>query len=236
MKQIGINQWTGPPDIASGMVEITKYFKEKKDKRLSSIFDCTPAEAFWKLSRRDWNRPLSYSYPNFYRLETYGLLEFDHFEQEDYCPDIPDMEKFVIVLRSLMVVDLEMGKGIGSRILKKVKELADETNCCVALYVHPFGLTKDGINKSGFCSFEELLTACLLEEWDVLYNPEIEMESVAEFYKKSGFKNICFGIDKEHENPEAWKYYYIYIPPGLNYKYRESLQYRLNIEACEFCK
>ena len=236
MKQIGINQFTGPPDIAFGMMELNTYWRQKTSKRIASILDSTPAEAFWKLSRTDWNRPLSNSYPNFYRLEKHGLLELDHFIQGEYCPDIPDMKDWVIVLRSLMVVDLYQGNGIGRRILDKVKDLADETSCCVALYVHPFGLAKDGINRSGFCSFEELLSACLIEEWEVVYNPEYEMQSVAEFYKQAGFKNICFGIDKEHENPEAWKYYYIYIPPGLNYKYRESLQYRLNIESCEFCK
>lgn len=236
MKQIGINQFTGPPDIAQAMVEMTDYFKQKSSQRQSGIYNSTPAEAFWKLSRNDWNRPLSNSYPNYYRLEKYGLLELDRFIQEDYCVDIPNMNDWVIVLRSLMVVDLYQGKGIGRRILDKVKDLADETSCCVALYVHPFGLAKDGISRSGFCSFEELLTACLIEEWEVVYHPEYEMKSVAEFYKQAGFKNICFGIDKEHENPEAWKYYYIYVPPGLNYKYRESLQYRLNIESCEFCK
>tara|TARA_Y100000385_G_scaffold95566_1_gene98884 strand:- start:197 stop:916 length:720 start_codon:yes stop_codon:yes gene_type:complete len=239
MKQIGPNKYIGDPSLIAEFKYAKKHWDRNAKELELKLAGMTPVEGFWYLARREWNRPLSTRYPNYFRLESYGLIEFDTVEQKDYL-DIEDVDKFVINLRSLYVVDYYQGQGYGSKIIDKVKDLADKVGCCVVLYVHPFAFTKDGTYSLGFTNWDELLSASLVEELDIIYNPEFEMDSIASFYKQTGFKNICFmSINDEFkivQRKDADMFFYIYIPDSAQQEHKNKLANRLNIEMCEFCK
>ena len=239
MKQLGPNLYHGNYDDIVALRNLTRLAEDKKrddQRRLKSML---PSDRFFKVASETWRKPMGATYPWTYQAQEYGLVEFSRIKQKNF-PDIDRISDFVIQLRSLYIVDLYQGQGIGRKIIETIKNIAEKTSCCVCLFVHPFGFTKSGDVPSGFTTFSELTYAALVEEWEILYHPEFDAQGISAFYKECGLTNICLYSEEDHgekaDEPDKWNFHFIYIPDSLDLDYRKRLDYRLNLEECKYCK
>jgi GNAT superfamily N-acetyltransferase len=239
MKQLGPNLYKGNFDDIVALRNLTLLAEDKKrddERRLKAML---PSDRFLTIASETWRKPMRGTYPWTYQAEEYGLMEINRMYQKDF-PDIDQISDFMIQMRSLYIVDLYQGQGIGRKIINRMKNIAEKSSCCFCLFVHPFGFTKGGDLPSGFRTFSELTHAALIEEWEIFYHSEFDAEATASFYKECGLTNICLYSEEDRgekaDGLNKWYFHFIYIPDSLDHDYRKRLDYRLNLEECEYCK
>jgi hypothetical protein len=118
-------------------------------------------------------------------------------------------------------------------------EIAEESGCVNDLLCNPFVWSCDGGNNYAMESFEQLWDVVFDESWDVLYHRDLQKEMTRFFYHRSGFVNMClydkwvYERDKNDDLP--FEQQFAYIPSTLNGEYRQQLDDRVRIGACDFC-
>ena len=239
MKQLGPNLWCGDYELLQSYKHCRKILDSKRLEEDCELNKLKPSQRFWKISRNDWARPWKFvpGQSNYYRMQEFGLMELAGVQQADF-PDIEDCQDFMLQIRTLYVCDLHQGKGVGRRILDQVKEVADRSGCVVFLFVRPFGFDSGSGTMMGIRSWEELVTAAIEEERDVLYWKKTACGSVRNFYEVAGFTNICLAGPRSQPDPDendAWQYEYCYLPKSLERLHREQLAERLNAGLSRFC-
>lgn len=239
MKQLGPDLFYGNFDDIVALRNLTKLAEDKRRDDQRRLKAMLPQDRFWAIANDTWRKPMGGTYPQTYQVEKYGLMELNGIKQKDF-PDVDHISDFVIQLRSLYIVDLYQGQGIGRKVIETMKNIAERASCCFCLFVHPFGLTKGGDLPSGFTTFQELTHAAMIEEWEIFYHSEFDAQATASFYKDCGLTNICLYSEEDRGEiaigPNQWQFHFIYIPDSLEQDYRKRLDYRLNLEECDFCK
>ena len=117
MKQLGPNLYHGNYDDIVALRNLTRLAEDKKrddQRRLKSML---PSDRFFKVASDTWRKPMGATYPWTYQAQEYGLVEFSRIKQKNF-PDIDRISDFVIQLRSLYIVDLYQGQGIGRKIIE----------------------------------------------------------------------------------------------------------------------
>ena len=142
----------------------------------------------------------------------------------------------MIFLQSLYVVDAARGNGEGKRAIEQIKQISEESGCCVALFARSFALSKEGYLPNAFLTFDELKKASLEEKWPVIYLHELDCRF---FYEGCGFQNICLYESWVYKRPKEqdlpFDSQFVYLPSTMDRECRGQLDNRLNRNMCEFC-
>jgi hypothetical protein len=144
-----------------------------------------------------------------------------------------------VQIRSIYVVDLHQGKGVGRKILDDIKEVSEKSCCAVILFVCPFGFDSGNGLEMGISSWEELERVAFQEEREIIYKPKSFTGSISEFYRKAGFQNICLrGPDSAPLEGEIdpTKYEFVYLPKTISREHKEQLGDRLKIQLSKYCQ
>jgi len=238
VKQIGVNQFHGfGAGEAAAVAQLNKVFARRRSDEKFEVRDLVPSTRFSRLAKQRLHQPFASKWPHFYQVEQ-SLIEMDKVDDECW-PDIEGASDFVWHLRSLYVVDSERGNGIGRRVIEKIKEIAEDAEAIVVLFVAKFGFAKDGISPSAFTSMKELIHASLIEHWKVTYFPDYENELVEHFYLSCGLKNCCLANECSRygeKSGEHWREHFCYVPSSVSPDHLARFQHRLNPELCDLCR
>ncbi len=150
--------------------------------------------------------------------------------------DVKDAGRFMIFLQSLYVVDAARGNGEGKRAIEQIKQISEESKCCVALFARSFALSKEGYLPNAFQTLDELRKAALEERWPVIYLHELDCRF---FYEQCGFQNFCLYESWVYKRPKEqdlpFDSQFVYVPSSMNPAWRKQIEHRLNRDQCEFC-
>ena len=235
MKRIGTYQWCGIDDfLADELNDLDRKITQSKKAEQERISRMAPSERFLMLAKQRFQKP-----------KLYGIIPADDFFQIDFTmieivkmdlDDVKDAGQFMIFLQSLYVVDAARGNGEGKRAIEQIKQISEESGCCVALFARSFAFSKEGYLPNAFQTFEELKKASLEEKWPVIYLHELDCRF---FYEGCGFQNICLYESWVYKRPKEqdlpFDSQFVYLPSSLDKDCRRQLDNRLNRNMCEFC-
>ena len=235
MKRIGISQWSGVDDfLADTLTELDRKITQSRKAEQERMSRMAPSERFLMLAKQRFQKP-----------KLYGIIPADDFFQIDFTmieivkmdlDDVKDAGQFMIFLQSLYVVDAARGNGEGKRAIEQIKQISEESGCCVALFARSFALSKEGYLPNAFLTFDELKKASLEEKWPVIYLHELDCRF---FYEGCGFQNICLYESWVYKRPKEqdlpFDSQFVYLPSTMDRECRGQLDNRLNRNMCEFC-
>ena len=235
MKRIGTYQWCGIDDfLADELNDLDRKITQSKKAEQERISRMAPSERFLMLAKQRFQKP-----------KLYGIIPADDFFQIDFTmieivkmdlDDVKDAGQFMIFLQSLYVVDAARGNGEGKRAIEQIKQISEESGCCVGLFAKSFALSKEGYLPNAFQTFEELKNASLVEKWPVIYLHELDCRF---FYEGCGFQNICLYESWVYKRPKEqdlpFDSQFVYLPSTMDRECRGQLDNRLNRNMCEFC-
>ena len=235
MKRIGTYQWCGIDDfLADELNDLDRKITQSKKAEQERISRMAPSERFLMLAKQRFQKP-----------KLYGIIPADDFFQIDFTmieivkmdlDDVKDAGQFMIFLQSLYVVDAARGNGEGKRAIEQIKQISEESGCCVALFARSFALSKEGYLPNAFLTFDELKKASLEEKWPVIYLHELDCRF---FYEGCGFQNICLYESWVYKRPKEqdlpFDSQFVYLPSTMDRECRGQLDNRLNRNMCEFC-
>ena len=235
MKRIGTYQWCGIDDfLADELNDLDRKITQSKKAEQERISRMAPSERFLMLAKQRFQKP-----------KLYGIIPADDFFQIDFTmieivkmdlDDVKDAGQFMIFLQSLYVVDAARGNGEGKRAIEQIKQISEESGCCVALFARSFAFSKEGYLPNAFQTFEELKKASLEEKWPVIYLHELDCRF---FYEGCGFQNICLYESWVYKRPKEqdlpFDSQFVYLPSTMDRECRGQLDNRLNRNMCEFC-
>ena len=235
MKLIGIDQWCGIDDfLFDPLSDLDRKITQSKKAEQERISRMAPSERFLMLAKQRFQKP-----------KLYGIIPADDFFQIDFTmieivkmdlDDVKDAGQFMIFLQSLYVVDAARGNGEGKRAIEQIKQISEESGCCVALFARSFAFSKEGYLPNAFQTFEELKKASLEEKWPVIYLHELDCRF---FYEGCGFQNICLYESWVYKRPKEqdlpFDSQFVYLPSTMDRECRGQLDNRLNRNMCEFC-
>lgn len=237
MKQIGVNQFHGfSAGEAATITHLNQIGARRRREEVYEVRNLSPARRFSHVAKKRLYQPFAHRWPNFYQIGE-ALIEM-HGVEGNCWSDIKDAGDFIWLLRSLYVVDSERGKGYGRRAIDKLKEIAEDTQSILILFVAKFGFAKDGIHPSVFMSMKELIDASLVEAWEVSYFPDYENELVSFFYDGCGLKNCCLANECSRygeKSGEHWREHFCYVPQSIAPEHLAEFRHRLNPELCDLC-
>ena len=239
MRCIGVNQYAGEhPAIIEAFKEYKDGYARARKIEEEKLDGLDPVDKFFHIVNAEVKRPAKYS-PKFfhnYRFCDNALVVLERIGDEAY-PDIEDASKFIVLLRSVYVVDLYRSQNIGGKTMEQIKILADRAGVVVILFAKAFGISKDGKQLNKFTSFDELWRACV-EDWKVVDLWDWQNKVADWFYKKNGLTNICLHspMAKPPEDKEDWYAgHFAYIPSKLKEEYRGRLCERLKFDKSVYC-
>ena len=235
MKRIGTYQWCGIDDfLADELNDLDRKITQSRKAEQERISRMAPSERFLMLAKQRFQKP-----------KLYGIIPADDFFQIDFTmieivkmdlDDVKDAGQFMIFLQSLYVVDAARGNGEGKRAIEQIKQISEESGCCVGLFAKSFALSKEGYLPNAFQTFEELKNASLVEKWPVIYLHELDCRF---FYEGCGFQNICLYESWVYKRPKEqdlpFDSQFVYLPSTMDRECRGQLDNRLNRNMCEFC-
>ena len=235
MKRIGINHWTGVDDfLTDELNDLDRKITQSRKAEQERISRMAPSERFLMLAKQRFKNPRLYGIipaEDFYQI---GMTMVEIVKMD--LDDVKDAGQFMIFLQSLYVVDAARGNGEGKRAIEQIKQISEESKCCVALFARSFALSKEGYLPNAFQTFEELKNASLVEKWPVIYLHELDCRF---FYEGCGFQNICLYESWVYKRPKEqdlpFDSQFVYIPSSLDKECRRELDNRLNRNTCEFC-
>jgi GNAT superfamily N-acetyltransferase len=239
MRCIGVNQYAGEhPAIIEAFKEYKEGYARARKIEKEKLDGLDPVDKFFHIVNAEVERPAKYSREFFhnYRFCDNALVVLERIG-DDAFPDIEGCSRFIVLLRSIYVVDLYRSQNIGQRTIEQIKRIADRAGVVVILFAKAFGISKDGKQLNKFTSFEELWRACV-EDWDVVDLWDWQSEVADWFYKKNGLTNICLHSPKAKPpgNTEEWySGQFAYIPDKLKEEYRVMLKERLKFDQSIFC-
>ena len=240
MKQLGPNLWYGEREMVHNYRLFRSWLDQKEQEEKAELERKTPSARYWHFARKDWDRPWKNiaGMKNYFRMQEYGLLELEWVKQKSF-PDLKNCQDFLVQIRSIYVVDLHQGKGVGRKILDDIKEVSEKSCCAVILFVCPFGFDSGNGLEMGISSWEELERVAFQEEREIIYKPKSFTGSISEFYRKAGFQNICLrGPDSAPLEGEIdpTKYEFVYLPKTISREHKEQLGDRLRIQLSKYCQ
>ena len=236
MKRIGISQWCGIDDfLFDPLSDLDRKITQSKKAEQERISRMPPSERFLMLLKQRFKNPRLYEIipaEDFYQIGDFTMVEIVKMDLDD----VKDAGQFMIFLQSLYVVDAARGNGEGKRAIEQIKQISEESGCCVALFAKSFALSKEGYLPNAFQTFEELKNASLVEKWPVIYLHELDCRF---FYEGCGFQNICLYESWVYKRPKEqdlpFDSQFVYLPSSLDKECRRQLENRLNRDLCEFC-
>jgi hypothetical protein len=238
MRCIGVNQWAGVDQALADVLSALESQSKKSIYAGGVLRQTTPVEKFYLLANERYDRPTKYGVgpvEGFYRITDASLASITKVR----LPDIVGAGAFIVQLQSVYVVDMARGMGQGKQAIESVKEIAEESGCCVTLFARSFGFSRNGTVPYAMESFADLWKASVEEEWPIVYPPAWDIESLRRFYSDCGFRNMCLYDAQVFERPKAndlpFESQFVYTPTSLNPELHERLTHRLNKDMCEFC-
>jgi len=243
MKQLGPDLWYGEKVLLDSYWQLKKGYDRQKAEEDREMRSLDPSDRFWRIARKEWERPWKYregrysTFHNVFRMRESGLMTITNVGQ-DCFPDIDECNKFVVQLKSLYVLDVDRGKGIGRKILEDAKEVSERSGCVVILFVGPFAYDVGNGTAMGLQSWNELVKVAIEEEREIVYYKKRAYGSVRTIYEDAGFVNMClYGPNSmpDRDEAEAWRYEFAYVPESLEPRYRERLSERLKAGLSEYC-
>ena len=237
MKRIGINQWGAgiDPFLADTLNEFEQKTTQSRKAEQERISRMPPSERFLMLAKQRFQKPKLYGIipaDDFFQIGDFTMIEIVKMDLDD----VKDAGQFMIFLQSLYVVDAARGNGEGKRAIEQIKQISEESGCCVALFARSFAFSKEGYLPNAFQTFEELKKASLEEKWPVIYLHELDCRF---FYEGCGFQNICLYESWVYKRPKEqdlpFDSQFVYVPSSMNPAWRKQIEHRLNRELCEFC-
>ena len=127
MKQLGPDLYHENFDDIVALRNLTLLAEEKRRDDQRRLKAMAPSERFLTITSEKWRKPMGATYPWTFQAEEYGLIEINRLYQKDF-PDVDQISDFVIQLRSLYIVDLYQGQGIGRKIINKMKSIAEQAS------------------------------------------------------------------------------------------------------------
>ena len=236
MKRIGINQWGAgiDPFLADTLNEFEQKTTQSRKAEQERMSRMAPSEKFLMLAKQRFKNPRLYGIipaEDFYQI---GMTMIEIVKMN--LDDVKDAGQFMIFLQSLYVVDAARGNGEGKRAIEQIKQISEESGCCVALFARSFALSKEGYLPNAFLTFDELKKASLEEKWPVIYLHELDCRF---FYEGCGFQNICLYESWVYKRPKEqdlpFDSQFVYLPSTMDRECRGQLDNRLNRNMCEFC-
>ena len=236
MKRIGISQWSGVDDfLFDPLSDLDRKITQSKKAEQERISRMAPSERFLMLAKQRFQKPKLYGIipaEDFYQIGDWTMVEIVKMDLDD----VKDAGQFMIFLQSLYVVDAARGNGEGKRAIEQIKQISEESGCCVALFAKSFALSKEGYLPNAFLTFDELKKASLEEKWPVIYLHELDCRF---FYEGCGFQNICLYESWVYKRPKEqdlpFDSQFVYLPSTMDRECRGQLDNRLNRNMCEFC-
>ena len=236
MKRIGTYQWCGIDDfLADELNDLDRKITQSKKAEQERISRMAPSERFLMLAKQRFQKPKLYGIvlaEDFYQIGDWTMVEIVKMDLDD----VKDAGQFMIFLQSLYVVDAARGNGEGKRAIEQIKQISEESGCCVALFARSFAFSKEGYLPNAFQTFEELKKASLEEKWPVIYLHELDCRF---FYEGCGFQNICLYESWVYKRPKEqdlpFDSQFIFMPSSMNPAWRKQIEHRLNRDLCEFC-
>jgi len=240
MKCIGIEQWAGlEPNWVSELVRLEHLTTNHGLTGSTPKKTTDPSERFYRLANERFQRPLRFGIgpmKGHWKIGDWTLAEF----QPVHFSDVASATEFLVQLRTLYVVDTARGLGEGTAALSRITELAEETGCGVTLFASAFGLSRDGVLPYAVETFEELWRASVEQCWPIVYLPKWDIDSLRHFYTARGFRNMCLYDKRVFERPEElclpFASQFVYLPDSMDLSCRRSIEHRLNLGMCEFCR
>ena len=235
MKRIGISQWCGIDDfLFDPLSDLDRKITQSRKVEQERISRMPPSERFLMLAKQRFQKPRLYGIipaEDFYQI---GMTMIEIVKMN--LDDVKDAGQFMIFLQSLYVVDAARGNGEGKRAIEQIKQISEESGCCVALFAKSFALSKEGYLPNAFQTFQELKQASLEERWPVIYLHELDCRF---FYEGCGFQNICLYESWVYKRPKEqdlpFDSQFVYLPSSLDKDCRRQLENRMNRRECEFC-
>ena len=236
MKRIGIYHWTGVDDfLTDELNDLDRKITQSRKAEQERISRMAPSERFLMLAKQRFQKPKLYGIvpaEDFYQIGDWTMVEIVKMDLDD----VKDAGQFMIFLQSLYVVDAARGNGEGKRAIEQIKQISEESGCCVGLFAKSFALSKEGYLPNAFQTFEELRQASLDERWPVIYLHELDCRF---FYEGCGFQNICLYESWVYKRPKEqdlpFDSQFVYLPSTMDRECRGQLDNRLNRNMCEFC-
>ena len=236
MKRIGTYQWCGIDDfLADELNDLDRKITQSRKAEQERISRMAPSERFLMLAKQRFQKPKLYGIvpaEDFYQIGDWTMVEIVKMDLDD----VKDAGQFMIFLQSLYVVDAARGNGEGKRAIEQIKQISEESGCCVGLFAKSFALSKEGYLPNAFQTFEELRQASLDERWPVIYLHELDCRF---FYEGCGFQNICLYESWVYKRPKEqdlpFDSQFVYLPSTMDRECRGQLDNRLNRNMCEFC-
>ena len=236
MKRIGTYQWCGIDDfLADELNDLDRKITQSKKAEQERISRMAPSERFLMLAKQRFQKPKLYGIipaDDFFQIGDFTMIEIVKMDLDD----VKDAGQFMIFLQSLYVVDAARGNGEGKRAIEQIKQISEESGCCVALFAKSFALSKEGYLPNAFQTFEELKKASLEEKWPVIYLHELDCRF---FYEGCGFQNICLYESWVYKRPKEqdlpFDSQFVYLPSSLDKDCRRQLENRLNRTLSDFC-
>lgn len=239
MRQVGINQYIGDPALYQGLKLLQDSFR-KSNLQDRIVFDkLSPANRFNKLIQKRFQKLHLSRYKHRHSYYKANAATVINLAENDFLDDIKNGEKFIMHCDFLYVVDSMREERWGSKAIKDVINICEESSCILTLFSLPFALGSNGLPEA-FTSYEGLLDELNLNKKKLVDCSSDTRDALVHFYKSNGFKNFCLYNDDvnncDPENVLAADQQLAYVPKSLAAEHRESISYRLNTKLCRWNK
>ena len=241
MRQIGTNQYVGIDNL--DRLNLLNLRQVKSDKKKDSFSLKSPSRKFFQLLSERCRKPYE---PNLQYENDYWFIDDAVFMEvwPAGIRAIEDSNQWNVFIRMLYVLDHKRLNGEGYRALRKLKKIADDSDCSMTFFIRPFVMTLDKQRNNAMLNLDDLWQSHVDGKLDVLYPRkgsakfQTDFERMKKLYKRIGIKNCWLYNDedflkRERESLFDFENQFIYQPPNLSETAQQKIKPLLNKKMYE---